>query len=211
MINTAGIILAGGHSRRMGADKATLRFGPETLLERMVSIVSQAAAPVVVVTGAHQPLPPLPTKILVTRDEKPDRGPLEGIAAGLRVLQQSFSAVEAAYITGCDTPLLTAAFIRRMAELLENQYEATVPLLDSLPQPLAGVYRIRILPVVESLLADDRRAVHQLFERIAVRLVPADELRDVDPDLKSLRNVNTPEDYQAALAIAKLAKDNRPL
>jgi molybdenum cofactor guanylyltransferase len=211
MKRVAGIVLAGGNSRRMGADKATLAFGSELLLQRVVRIVGQAVSPVVVVAARDQSLPTLPTEVIVARDEIPDHGPLEGIAAALRILRDSFPDHIAAFITACDAPLITAAFIGHMIELLGAQYAAAVPLLDDIPQPLAGAYSVKILPAVESMLADDCLALRDLVKRIPALLVPAEELRRVDPDLLSLRNLNTPVDYHAALATAGFTKDNRSL
>ncbi len=205
----AGIILAGGHSRRMGTDKASLPFGPELLLQRIVRIVGQAASPVIVVAQQGRTLPALPAGIVVADDESPNRGPLEGTAAGLRTLRNSFPEVDAVFITGCDTPLLTSAFINRMTELFDPQRDAVVPIDAKIPQPLAGIYRTKILPMVDQLLADNRLSLRDLLDQLAVRFVPADELRSVDPELQSLRNLNTPADYHAALAAAGLAADNR--
>jgi molybdenum cofactor guanylyltransferase len=209
MKHVAGIILAGGHSRRMGTDKASLPFGPELLLQRIVRIVGQAASHVIVVAQPGRTLPALPAGVVVARDENPDRGPLEGTAAGLRAIKNSFPEVDATFITGCDTPLLLPTFITHMIELLDPQHDAVVPIDDKIPQPLSGIYRTKILPVVDQLLANNRLSLRDLLDHIAVQFVPADELRSVDPKLQSLRNLNTPADYHAALAAAKLAEDNR--
>src|SRR5690349_14282011 len=91
-----GIVLAGGRPTRMGTSKALLPFGPETMLERVVRILSGIVAPVVVVAAANQELPPLPGDVIVTRDEREARGPLEGLRAGLKALPPD---VDAAYVT----------------------------------------------------------------------------------------------------------------
>jgi molybdenum cofactor guanylyltransferase len=205
----AGIVLAGGHSRRMGTPKATLPFGSELLLQRVVRLVSEAASPVIVVAATDQTLPPLPPEVIIARDKNPDRGPLEAVAAGLKALQSVRPKIEIAFITACDTPLLAAGFITGMAAFLDDQHDAAVPVLDDVPQPLSGVFRTDIFPTVESLLIDNCLRLRDLLQRIRVRLVPAEALRDIDPELNSLRNLNTPDDYQAALAIAGLDADNR--
>lgn len=209
--HVAGIILAGGHSRRMGTDKAMLPFGPELLLQRIVRIVRQAASPVIVVAQQSRTLPTLPPEVVAVCDENPDRGPLEGAAAGLRVLQKSFTRTQAAFITGCDAPLLTATYIEHIVGLLDTKHDAVVPVHDKIPQPLTGVYRTKILPIVDQLLTSNRLSLRDLLDRIPVHFVPAEELRQVDPDLLSLRNLNTPADYHAALATAGFAKDNQSL
>src|SRR5438132_566108 len=93
----------GGKSTRMGAPKATLPFGPETMLQRVVRLLGTVVSPIVVVAAREQSLPELPNGVVITHDEREQRGPLEGLRAGLKALP---SSVEFAYITSCDVPLL---------------------------------------------------------------------------------------------------------
>jgi molybdopterin-guanine dinucleotide biosynthesis protein A len=202
----AGIVLAGGRSRRMGIAKATLAFGTETLIERMVRIVGDATGQVVVVAAKGQELPRLSSGVVIARDRESDCGPLEGIANGIRALE---STVDAAYITACDTPLVTPAFIRCIIGLLDDAHDSAVPVVGDREQPLAGVYRLSVLPVVEKLLGNGQRRVLDLLDLIRTRRIPEADLRTVDPDLQSVRNLNTPADYQAALAAAGLVDENR--
>src|SRR5581483_4939796 len=77
------LILCGGHSRRMGRPKAWLPFGPARMLQRVVRLVGQAAGPIVVVAAEGQDIPALPPSVTVVRVAVSDRGPLQGLAAGL--------------------------------------------------------------------------------------------------------------------------------
>lgn len=70
----AGIVLCGGHSRRMGVAKPLLPFGTESMLARVVRLLREAVSPVVVVAAADQELPPLPEGVRIVRDCHPDRG-----------------------------------------------------------------------------------------------------------------------------------------
>src|SRR5438045_459856 len=81
-----GIVLCGGQSRRMGRPKATLPFGPELLLPRVLRLLCQAVDPIVVVAAPEQDLPNLPDETIIVRDEEKGRGPLQGLAAGLAAL-----------------------------------------------------------------------------------------------------------------------------
>ena len=191
------IIVCGGHSSRMGLDKATLPFGAETLLQRVVRLVGQIVEPtrVVVVSAPGQALPELPQEIRVAHDRVPDRGPLEGLAAGLRELSAD---VDAAFVISCDAPFLVPAFVSRLFDLLQDN-DAAVPLEEGRFHPLAAVYRVSILPRVEQLLAADQRRMRLLYDHIVTRSVPVDLLKAVDPELMSLKNLNHPEEYRAAL------------
>jgi len=195
-----GIVLCGGKSSRMGAPKALLPFGPELMLQRVVRLLRQAVEPIVVVAAADQELPELPADVIVVRDRREYRGPLEGIAGGLAALPPD---CEAAYATGCDVPFLEPRFVRRVLELLGDD-DVAVPRTEGFYHPLAAVYRRSVLPHVERLLADDRLRAADLFDLVPTREVSAAELSEVDPKLATLRNLNLPEEYQAALAEAGL-------
>lgn len=181
----------------MGSSKAMLSFGPERMLQRVVRLVGEAVPRenIVVVAAEGQELPPLPGEITVTHDRQADRGPLEGLACGFAVLAQRADAV---YATSCDVPLLIPAFIERMFELLA-EYDIAVPKEEKFFHPLAAVYCTSVLPHVEALLAADRLRPAFLFEQCQTCEVALDELRGVDPQLQSLRNLNQPTDYVSAL------------
>ena len=188
-------MLCGGKSTRMGVPKATLPFGPETMLQRVVRLLGSVVSPIVVVAAREQLLPELPSDIVVTRDEREQRGPLEGLRAGLKALP---SSVQFAYITSCDVPLLVPEFVDRMVELL-GDHDIAVMEIDGFPHPLSAVYRRDTLPHVESLLENDKLRPVFLFDAVRTRRVRPEEMISVDPELRTLRNLNTPEDYLAAL------------
>ena len=200
-MTAGGIVLCGGKSTRMGTPKATLPFGPETMLQRVIRLLGAVAAPIVAVAAREQELPELPGDVIVTRDEREARGPLEGLRAGLRALPPS---VELAYVTSCDVPLLAPAFVTRMIELLGDR-DIAVMEVDGFAHPLSAVYRRDTLPYVESLLAEDRLRPAFLFDAVRTRRVQPAEMASVDPELRTLRNLNTREDYLAALSDAGLA------
>lgn len=199
-MTAGGIVLCGGKSTRMGVPKATLPFGSETMLQRVVRLLATEVSPIVVVAAGGQALPPLPPDVTVARDEQEARGPLEGLRAGLKALPDT---VEAAYVTSCDVPLLVPAFVRRMIELLHG-YDVAVMDIDGFAHPLSAAYRRTTLPSIESLLTRDRLRPVFLFESVRTRRVVPEEMADVDPRLQTLRNLNTKDDYLAALADAGL-------
>lgn len=201
-----GIVLSGGKSTRMGTSKAALPFGSETMLQRVVRLLDPVVSPIVVVAARDQLLPALPDTVRITRDEREAKGPLEGIRAGLSALPES---VDAAYITSCDVPLLVPAFIERMIDLM-GDHDIAVMEIDGFPHPLSALYRRSVLPHVESLLAADRLRPIFLFDTLRARRVKPEEMAMVDPELKTLRNLNTPEEYRAALADAGIQPPGPP-
>jgi molybdenum cofactor guanylyltransferase len=195
----AGIVLCGGKSTRMGSPKALLPFGPETMLQRVVRLLGSVVSPLVVVAAADQELPALPPAVIVTRDEREARGPLEGLRAGLKALP---AGVDVAYVTSCDVPLLVPNFVRQMLDLA-REYDVAVMEIDGFTHPLSAVYRRATLPIIEDLLAHDRLRPVFLFDAVKTRRVRPEEMT-ADLELRTLRNLNTRDDYERALAEAGL-------
>ena len=203
----------------MGQSKSLLPVGDEVMLQRVCRTIAPIAQPIVVVAAEEQELPelsnqwlaanwprscdatavsPLETDqpvIRVARDPVEYRGPLAGLAVGIARLA---SEVECVYASACDAPLLRPAFIRAMISALGDA-DIAVPFDGRFHYPLSAVYRVSVLPQIEELLAADRLRPVFLFEKCRTREVSLDDLRRVDPELDSLCNTNTPEEYQQAL------------
>ena len=201
-LKVGGIVLCGGESRRMGRPKAWLSFGDERMLQRVVRILRTVVEPIVVVAAPGQDLPLLEQPVELAHDEWRSRGPLEGLAAGLSRMAEL--GVDASYASSTDVPFLQPSFVRRMIELLGDAHIA-VPHVQDKHHPLAAVYRTTVLPEIERLLAADRLRPLFLFDAVATRVVKGDELQAADPTFQTLRNLNTPDDYTAALRDAGLA------
>jgi molybdopterin-guanine dinucleotide biosynthesis protein A len=195
IVQCGGIVLCGGLSSRMGVSKPLLPFGPERMLQRVVRLLGEVVRPIVVVSRAAQELPALPPDVLHAFDHREGRGPLEGLLAGLLALPEG---VDAAYVTGCDVPLLVPAFVSRMIELVGSA-DIAVPQTDGIHHPLSAVYRRSVVPYIERLLAAEHLRPTFLFDAVPTRLVMAAELTDVDPTLATLENLNQPADYFRAL------------
>lgn len=194
-MKVGGIILCGGRSSRMGRPKAWLPFGDETMLQRVVRIVREVVEPAIVVAAPDQDVPLLPAEVEIVQDVEEGRGPLQGLLAGLLALE---GRVDAAYLSSCDVPLLQPAFVRRMIELL-GDHAIAVPVVDGYSHPMAAVYRLSVRPNVEQLLAADRRRPAFLFDELPTTRVLPDQLAAADPTLLSLKNLNTPEEYESIL------------
>jgi molybdopterin-guanine dinucleotide biosynthesis protein A len=193
------IILAGGRSARMGRPKEALPFGGAPLLARIAQALAPGCDPVVVVArDAAQELPPLPANALRAHDDVAGRGPLAGLAAGLRRLLAvpGFEPDDAAFVVACDHPFVDAGFARFLADRLGDA-DAALPEVGGRPEPLCAVYRLRCLPRVDALLAAGNAGPSALADGRAARVGEA-ALRDFDPALRALRDVDTAADYDAA-------------
>lgn len=195
-IVSAGIVLAGGQSRRMGRDKALLPLPGtehETFVEHLTGTLKPLCNEVVlVVRDALQAsyYSELVDARIVT-DRTPGVGPLMGLYSGL-------SAVQAprALVTAVDMP-----FVQRdiLAFLLAQASDAValVPLVDGVPQVLLAVYPRAVLPVLEALLYAGRRELRALLEVAPVRYIEEAQLRAIEPTLRSFVNVNTPGEWKS--------------
>lgn len=200
-MHAAGIVLCGGLSKRMGRAKASLPFGNQTMLARVVERVGQAVTPVVIVCAVDQELPQIPGSVQVIRDEIPEQGPLGGLAAGLASLEGSFDAV---VLASCDLPFLSPAVIERLLQLIGNE-QICIPHVAGRFHPLSAVYKLETVSTVKSQLAQGRLRLLDLIEKLPTRVVSEAELGDLDPGLKSFRNMNTPAEYAEALRLAGFA------
>jgi len=197
-VSASAIVLCGGRSTRMGRDKASLPFGDEALLLRVVRLAREVASEVLLVAREGQALP---DGLDAVRDPVEGLGPLAGIAAGLHAMTG-----ERAFVCACDMPLLRPALARRLIDL-SHGFDACVPVVDGFPVPTCAVYARATAVLARELVAARELRPKALLESARTRFVPGDELRDVDPELLSFLDCDTEEEYQAALVAAGLGSN----
>jgi len=195
----AGIALCGGQSRRMGRPKYSLAFGSETTLQRVVRSISQVTGRIVVVGMEGIDWPEFTLPVTTSIDPSPYPGPLAALVQGFETLPDSVSHV---LLTACDFPLISPGFLKKLVEQRNPRDDIIVVQEETFPQPFAAVYQRSILPIAKSLLDKEERSLQALLTQCRTRFVPAEEFRDVDPMLHSLRNMNTMQDYQELLRVA---------
>lgn len=190
----AAILLAGGQSRRMGRPKAWLEFSGVPLLVHLAERLGATFPRVIVVGAPGQPLPP--TTARRVDDERPGEGPLGGMVTGLRALGDGASF---AFVCSCDAPFLAVSVAEYLANVCRC-YDVAVPEWEGRLHPLHAVYRVAILPVLETLFTAGERRPVALFDHVRTVIVREPELRALDPTGRTFWNMNTPDDYAAALA-----------
>jgi molybdopterin-guanine dinucleotide biosynthesis protein A len=190
MLTISSVILAGGQSRRMGVNKAFLKVGHRSLIERVISQVSIVGKEVIVVTNAPDEYAHLgyPT----VADAFPGKGSLGGIYSGLRAASNPHVLV-----VGCDMPFLNASLLRYML-LLTPGYDVVVPRTEQGVEPLHALYSKACLPAMEQLLQQNNLKVIAFYSQVRVRYVEQEEIKILDPQLLSFFNVNTPDDLRWA-------------
>ncbi|MGH3724068.1 MAG: molybdenum cofactor guanylyltransferase [Mycobacterium sp.] len=183
MNTLAAVVLTGGASRRMGRDKATIRWGGETLVQRAVRTVSARCAPVIVVRAQHQHIGDLNT--VVIDDLQPGQGPLVALGQGLRAVAER--GARRAFVCGVDMPLLDSALID---ELSAGSGRITFAAVDGRDHYLAAVYDVDLCDAIDELTSAGERRLGALFEGIGVQRISIS-----DPNW--VVNVNTAADLAA--------------
>lgn len=219
LFSCTGVILAGGLNLRFGGkNKALSKVGGETILDRTLSSFGTLFAETMVVTKT--PLEYLAWNTLVVTDIFPARSPLAGLHAGL-----TYSKTPYIFITACDTPFIKTALIQAILNEIDAKSDVIVPETEKGLQPLCAVYSRQCLPIIEKQLQQEmsanrsisndnkKRVLNQglkilnMYDMVRVKRIPEQRLLDVDPDLLSFFNVNTPEDFVVAEQILSETSD----
>ena len=195
----AGIVLAGGRSRRLGRDKALETIGGQVLIRRVIDRLSQVTdgVSVVVADQAQAEGLPLDHRQQVVLDRYPGGGSLGGIFSGLEATSQEWGVVVA-----CDMPFLNLDLIRRMLELREGA-DAVVPMLKGRLEPTHAVYSKVCWPFMEQLLRTNDLKISLFFDKVRVAYLPDADVVALDPEGLSFFNVNSPADLERALVLVE--------
>ncbi len=188
------IVLAGGKSLRFGNDKSTEAIGGRSLLQQAVASLRFLSSEIVIATSGERPVSEAfdyPKPRILT-DIIPGKGPLGGIYTGL-----TFSTKEHNLVVGADMPFLNQALLKHIIEVSEG-YDITVPRVGKLVEPLHAVYSRRCLPPMKEMIRENRLSILELFKEVRVRYVEAEEMERYDPEHRSLFNINTKADLEAA-------------
>lgn len=197
----SGYVLAGGKSSRMRMDKALLKIGGETFLERAARALSPGCENrVKIVVNEKQKSEfekSLSSSLDFVFDLFPERGALGGIHAALKDCETEF-----AIILACDLPFVTASVIEALTKIAVSEPAVTAAAAaaivprqsDGREQPLCAVYRVKdCLPQLENLIGEKTSAPAREFLRlVSARFV---EQKELSGDERLFFNVNHPADY----------------
>ena len=180
-----GVVLTGGASRRMGQDKSQLTIQGEVLSERIARTLSNRVGRVTI----------LGRKPISGFEFVADAGEYAG---PLMALSRFRPKCDAVLVASCDLPLFDARLIDIFLSHLLS-HDAVLPEHDGKAQPLCALYKRSAWPLLEQTVAEGRKSVMAWIDRLSIRLVTQDEIRDAGVDPNSIRGVNTPEELQQLL------------
>jgi molybdopterin-guanine dinucleotide biosynthesis protein A len=190
-----GVILAGGLNKRFdGQNKAFLRIGGKRIVDRLLDVYRRLFDQIVLVT--NDPAAYMDVDALIVTDHYSVRSSLNGLHAGLFA-----AAHEYAFFAACDTPFINGALIQRLLDTVTRKSDIVVPFTPAGYEPMFAVYKKTCLPAMVWQLERDLLKIQGLFRKVRVKTVGETDLRDVDPDLVSFFNVNTPADLARAEAL----------
>jgi molybdopterin-guanine dinucleotide biosynthesis protein A len=183
---SAGIILAGGKSTRLGRDKASEILLERSLLQRVVDRLDSVVDEIVVVKAPGQDLPATvsTTPVRVVEDAYPGTGPLGGVYTGL-ISMEAPSAVAVA----CDMPVLQPALLRELLRLLPG-HDLVAPIKESLPEPLCTAYATSCTDTIRRKLDAGEYKASGYFDEVDALLLESEAWQQFDPDGLSFLNIN---------------------
>lgn len=194
--SVSGVILAGGHGRRLGGvNKALLDIAGSTNIARVLAALRPLCADLLLVANDAS-LPRFPG-LRVVLDSDPHAGVLPALAQGLEAADGTLAIVVA-----CDMPFLQRGLL---AEELRRAtaVDVVIPVVDRRPEPMHAIYRCATaLTAIRAALARGERRMISFLDRLRVDRVEESEIRPFDPELRSFFNINTPEDLECARALA---------
>ena len=190
-------IQAGGQSSRMGEDKALKPFLGRPLIQRVVDRLNSIADEIIVTTNRPDAYSFL--RLRLVTDLKPGRGALGGLYTAIASASHPIVAVVA-----CDMPFASPTLLETAIRLLvEEEADVVIAKSEEGYEPLHAVYRRDMcLPAIESAIDSDQWKVIAWFPQVKVRVLTPEEIKAADPDGLAFWNVNTPEEFAKAEALA---------
>jgi len=187
-----GVILAGGKSSRYGSNKALVKIEGIPLIERVATVMQSLFEHVFLITNTPDEYAYLGFPMY--EDLIKGLGPLGGIYTAMTAIPNS-----GGFFVPCDMPFLNPYLIRHMVEIREN-YDAVVPRISGNIEALHAFYSNRCLPAVKKLIDRREYQIFRFFPEVSVRYVEEAEIRGFDSQLRSLLNINWPEEAKELIS-----------
>ncbi len=199
-----GVILAGGRNTRFPGRKKTFRkVGEKTILEIIRHVFSRLFPEVIIVVNEPKDFAGL--DMMVVTDIDPSRCALAGLHAGLFYASKPY-----AYVTACDTPFINQSVIEHIVGKIHPQYDVILPRTEAGLEPLSAVYSKKCIPRIEANLEKKKFMIKKSYNKKKVREIPVNHLKQLDPDMNFIFNVNTQNDLETANRIAGQIKRPGP-
>jgi len=186
-----GVILAGGENKRMPVPKAFIEVEGQRIIERNLGIMKQLFKEVFIIT--NQPESYIYLGVPLFGDIYNIRGPMTGIFTALVNSKNSWI-----FISACDMPFLNGHLIEYLYSKRDD-FSAVVPMAGDRVEPLFAFYSKSLLLLMEESILMGRPVIKDFLKNKKVKYVTVDEIKKIDPEMRSFINLNTPEDVEKYL------------
>ena len=194
-IPCSGVILSGGLSTRFGGqNKALSQIGGRRIIDRLLDVFSDLFDEIILVTNDPQNF--LKLDLTIVTDIFDLRSSLTGIHTGLFYAKNPYT-----FFSACDTPFLKKELVEFLVEQIEKKIDIIMPETSAGFEPLCAIYSKRCLKPAEAHLKAEKLKIQWAFRSNRIKNIPEKLLRNVDPELRSFFNINTPEDLEKAEAM----------
>ncbi len=196
-LKSTGVILAGGRNSRLpGKKKGFRRIGGRMIMERIHRELSAVVDEIIIVTNDPSAFAGFDSMIVSDIDQS--RCALSGLHAGIY-----YASYDRVFVTACDTPFVRRDIIRYILSKADSKHDVIIPEGEGGLEALLSVYTKACLPRIESNLKNKIFMIKKFYAKNRVKVVPAEELKKIDPLMESFFNVNTPEDIVIANGMAE--------
>lgn len=191
-----GVILAGGKNSRLPGKKKTFhKVGDSMILDSIYEVFSKLFKEVIIVV--NDPKEFAGWDMTLVTDIIPSKCAMAGLHAGL-----FYASYPYVYVAACDTPFVNPSVIEYIVGEIEPGYEVIIPRTDDGLEPLSAAYSKDCIPLIENCLAQDIFMIKKFFRKKKVKEIPVEKLKALDPHMRFIFNVNTPDDLETANQMA---------
>lgn len=184
------VVLAGGGSTRMGYNKALMKLGNMTMIERVIKPLENIFENIIVVTNDEKEYTML-NNVKFTRDyiNIEEKNSLIGLYSGLKD-----SNTLHIFVIGCDMPFLNTDLVLHMINSLKDE-DVIIPFVNGYYEPLYAIYSKRCIPEFEKLLEKKWYKIIDAFNNIAIKRIVEDDVKKFDPSMRCFENINTYQQF----------------
>jgi molybdopterin-guanine dinucleotide biosynthesis protein A len=204
VLQKSAVILAGGFSRRFGSDKGLVLLMDKPLVRHVIDKVSPAVDEVLVVVSSEEQKknfePVVGNNVKVVIDKDDSQSPLVGAITGFENAKGEYSL-----LLPCDAPLVSTKIAQFLLDMCTNRHAAIPRWPNGYIEPLQAVYHTKsALTVAKTALKQGHMNMRSMIENMrGVRYVSTMVLEQLEPELVTFFNVNTPQDLKKAESFLK--------
>jgi molybdopterin-guanine dinucleotide biosynthesis protein A len=203
-VKRSAVILAGGFSRRFGRDKGLVDLAGKPLILHVIDRASKVVDDVLVVVSSEKQKNKFETileeKANLVIDKDDSQSPLVGAITGFETTNAEYSL-----LLPCDTPLVSTQVVQFLLDMCANRSAAIPRWPSGYIEPLQAVYRTEsALTAAKTALNQGKMNMQSMIDKLrGVRYVSTIVLEQLEPDLLTFFNVNTPKDLKNAESVLK--------